>query len=465
MLINGTGINIPKKVEAKKPIILKPGQELPKELDPKDTVDISFNGDKKTKKEDGENKSFILDARSPEIIKYKSAKCRDFLYSEEFTSEGGILLPIHPEIITELDLPSNIDLNTNKKEVPEDKKKTVADNNEANIKKESEASKSEALNKNNIIEESPTDADIMKNIAAVDKNYEYLWMMDAPAPFKYTGKTLYQTGAGIYNVAQHKNIRENLYTFARSGRKLDLLVRNARTLEDVSTAVSGTAAVGTSIMLHALTGVAALGGVGLMLHGSKEIKRGNNVGAISAFSAGTASLSEATSGIIKATGILGANGMAIAGIAMEAASVFGCINGALEIGLGGKELIEGIKEKKQDKIVNGSLKALIGGSLITAIATGGVVPILAGLTLVGGKLIYNYREELGKAGKKVIGIFKKKDKEESSIIVPSHAETIMINKEKEAMEQKKETPDIVTMASNEAKEEKEMMEKKIKLPL
>ena len=249
--------------------------------------------------------------------------------------------------------------------------------------------------------------EIDNNLRNESPSYEYLWLGNAPAPFRWTGSALYKTGHKIYDITQEDNIRDNLYSVARAGRYLG---ENARTLEDVSTAVSSAGSVGGEIMFHTLTGLAAIGGTGLIIHGVNEAKAGRKGSAASAFLGGTASIAEATSGIMSATGILGTGGVAAANALSAGASALGYAHGTMEIGLGGIELYNGIKDKDQDKIVNGALKAGIGGALIGTISTGSVVPALAGLGMIGAKLLYNHKKSIVSGGKKIKDFFKK-DKE------------------------------------------------------
>jgi len=260
------------------------------------------------------------------------------------------------------------------------------------------------------------------------KGWEYNWV-DSPAAhiFRAARYTADKTSKAFYKMAtEDKYLKGNVFTIAKTGSHLNKVAQNLHTLEDLSTAVSGTGSVASSVTLHALTGIAAIGGIGLIAHGINEIKDGHKVGATSAFVAGAGSISEATAGIIRATGILGANGLAIAGTASTLASGLGLVHGTLEIGLGGKELYDGIKEKDKHKMVNGTLKAAIGGALIISIATGGVMPAVATVGLVAAKLTFNQWGKIKKLGSKIGNLFHKKDEK----VEAEKIEDKMKNKEK-----------------------------------
>ena len=211
------------------------------------------------------------------------------------------------------------------------------------------------------------------------------------------------TKDSIYEMAKN----EHIYTISKAGKHLQNIARNAHTLEDMSSGLSSIGSASSTVMLNTITGISALGAAGLVAHGINEIKEGHKAGAASAFVAASASANDAAAGIIKATGIFGPTGLAIAETASTCAGVLGCVHGVLEIGLGSIEAAEGLKEKDKNKIVNGSLKAAIGGTLISAIATGSVIPAVAVLTLIGAKLAYNHKDKIAKAGKKIANLFHK----------------------------------------------------------
>ncbi len=200
---------------------------------------------------------------------------------------------------------------------------------------------------------------------------------------------------------------EHIYTISKAGKHLQNIARNAHTLEDMSSGLSSIGSTAGTVMLHTITGISAIGAAGLIAHGINEIKANHKAGAASAFVAASASANDAAAGIIRATGIFGPTGLAIAETASTCAGVLGYVHGILEIGLGSIEAAEGIKEKDKNKIVNGSLKAAIGGTLISAIATGSVIPAVAVLTLIGTKLAYNHKDKISKAGKKIASLFMK----------------------------------------------------------
>ena len=164
---------------------------------------------------------------------------------------------------------------------------------------------------------------------------------------------------------------------------------------------AGEASHGVSALGIAATGAAAIGAVGLTIEGIKEIKEGHKTQGTSTLLAGGSCASETVAGLIHTTGALGATGSAIAEVAVAGAGILGGAHGAMEVALGGKKIYDGVKTKDKKKIIDGSLQTAVGGALITAIATGGVLPAVAAVTLVGARIVYHNKDGIKKLGKKI----------------------------------------------------------------
>jgi len=156
----------------------------------------------------------------------------------------------------------------------------------------------------------------------------------------------------------------------------------------------------TSALYGVTAAAAGIGAVGLIANSVREFKEGNNVAGTSSLVGGLGSAGEAVAGTLHATHAFGATGAAIAGVASTAAGVLGGVHGAIEIGRGAKEIYDGIKEHDKDKIVSGALQVGVGGALIGAVVTGGVLPAVAAVVLVGAKIAYNNKEKIAELGHK-----------------------------------------------------------------
>ncbi len=157
---------------------------------------------------------------------------------------------------------------------------------------------------------------------------------------------------------------------------------------------------GASALYGVTAAAAGVGAVGLIANSVREFKEGNNVAGTSSLVGGLGSAGEAVAGTLHATHAFGATGAAIAGVASTAAGVLGGVHGAIEIGRGAKEIYDGIKEHDKDKIVSGALQVGVGGALIGAVVTGGVLPAVAAVVMVGAKIAYNNKEKIAELGHK-----------------------------------------------------------------
>jgi len=154
-----------------------------------------------------------------------------------------------------------------------------------------------------------------------------------------------------------------------------------------------------------------LGAIGLGILGTMELKEGikekdtlKAIGGGSALLAGAASGTDFLIAAAESHGYLSGAGAGFVHIAEPAAQVFAVTHGAINIAMGGRELIHGIKEKKTEAIIDGSLEIGIGSTMImTALGYGGIYAPIALGTLFTAKLAYDHREGIAKLGKKLTG--------------------------------------------------------------
>ncbi|HPZ09115.1 MAG TPA: hypothetical protein PL110_13480, partial [Candidatus Eremiobacteraeota bacterium] len=166
--------------------------------------------------------------------------------------------------------------------------------------------------------------------------------------------------------------------------------------------LTGKALMGSTI----LTGASA---VGLGVHGVMELKEGiKNNDKLKALGGGSTLLAAGESGAeflantIEGLELFGSVGTGISQSLEFTARVLGIAHGTIDIILGSKEIIDGIREKHTDAVVNGSFEIGIGSTMImSGLGIGGPVTAVALGTLFAGKIAYNYREEIAEAGKKI----------------------------------------------------------------
>lgn len=82
----------------------------------------------------------------------------------------------------------------------------------------------------------------------------------------------------------------------------------------------------------------------------------------------------------------------IAGVAKSALTPLGVVHGAIDAGLGAKQVYDGIKSKDSGKITKGSLGIGLGASLIGAAVGGGIPAIVAAGVFLTGKIVHGLRE-------------------------------------------------------------------------
>ncbi|MEQ8225619.1 MAG: hypothetical protein ABRQ37_25090 [Candidatus Eremiobacterota bacterium] len=169
--------------------------------------------------------------------------------------------------------------------------------------------------------------------------------------------------------------------------------------------------IGMKGALHGASVIGSgLGSIGLGAFGAMELKEGLSskdtlkvIGGTSAILAGAASGADFLGNIIEGHGLFGTNGHAISGLAETSAKVFGIAHGTIDVALGGREVIHGIKEKNRDKIIDGSLDIGIGSTMVMgALGIGGAPMAVALGGLFVTKLAYNHRNVIKETGKEIL---------------------------------------------------------------
>jgi hypothetical protein len=167
-----------------------------------------------------------------------------------------------------------------------------------------------------------------------------------------------------------------------------------------STVVSGAGAIGMTAL-----------GVSTLKEGLKEKDTWKSIEGTTALLAGTSGAAVTIENTLKMHNFANPALKTVAGVAEKAGAGLGVAFGIADMVLGGRELVAGIKEKNRDGIVDGSLEMGIGGAYImSSLGIGGPVTAGALLGLFASKLAYDYREEIGNLGKKILDKIKGDDK-------------------------------------------------------
>lgn len=169
--------------------------------------------------------------------------------------------------------------------------------------------------------------------------------------------------------------------------------------------------IGMTGAIHGVSVIGSgLGAIGLGSLGAMELKEGLSkkdtlkvIGGTSAILAGAASGADFLGNIIEGHGLFGTKGHAISGLAETSAKIFGIAHGTIDVALGGREVIHGIKEKNRDKIIDGSLDIGIGSTMVMgALGIGGAPMAFALGGLFVTKLAYNHRNLIRETGKEIL---------------------------------------------------------------
>lgn len=174
----------------------------------------------------------------------------------------------------------------------------------------------------------------------------------------------------------------------------------------------------TGPALMASTVMSGIGAVGMTAIGFNTLKEGlkekdtwKSIEGTTALLAGSAGAAVTVENTLNIHNFANPVLKSAAGVAGKAGSCLGVAFGVADMVLGGRELVCGIKEKNRDGIVDGSLEIGLGSIYVmSSLGVGG--PVMAG-TLLGvfaSKLAYDYREELGNLGKKILNKIKGEEK-------------------------------------------------------
>lgn len=162
-------------------------------------------------------------------------------------------------------------------------------------------------------------------------------------------------------------------------------------------------------LLMASTIGSGIGAIGLGILGGMEIKEGLEkndklkvVGGTSAILAGVASGADFVVKSVEGHELFGNSGKSIAGVAETSAKIFGLAHGTIDIGLGARQVYNGIRSKESEQIVEGSFNIGIGSTMImTTLGIGGPMSAVALGGLFLAKVGYDHREVIVEVGKKI----------------------------------------------------------------
>ncbi|MBT9586100.1 hypothetical protein IV102_22355 [bacterium] len=169
---------------------------------------------------------------------------------------------------------------------------------------------------------------------------------------------------------------------------------HAETGEAAGHAMSGfvTGLTGALAGASGILGIVMLAvGIGDIKHGAKHGDKEHVVEGINHVVVGTRSLAAGTSmagHILHGSEIL----TSVAGIAKTALLPLGVAHGAIDAGLGAKQVYDGIKAKDAGKVTKGSLGVGLGLSLIAAAAGGGVPALVAAGVFLTGKIAHGIHQ-------------------------------------------------------------------------
>jgi hypothetical protein len=148
-------------------------------------------------------------------------------------------------------------------------------------------------------------------------------------------------------------------------------------------ALSAGSGVLGAVMLHV--------GVKGIKHGLKEKNAEHTIEGVNSTIVGTRSLAAGASmagHLVHGSEVI----TTIAGVAKSALTPLGVVHGAIDAGLGAKQVYDGVKAKDSGKITKGTLGIGLGASLIGAAVGGGIPAIVAAGVFLTGKIVHGIRE-------------------------------------------------------------------------
>ncbi len=159
--------------------------------------------------------------------------------------------------------------------------------------------------------------------------------------------------------------------------------------------------LGTTLAVAAGVGAACSGALGVVMlhHGLKEIKQGlkdknaehtlEGVGAtivgVRSGLAGVTLAGMATHGSEVLTSLAGGAQLLLAPL--------GVVHGAIDVGVGTKQLVEGVRENDTDKKIKGGLNVGMGLALGTAALGGGIPALVVAGVILGGKIAHGIAQK------------------------------------------------------------------------
>jgi hypothetical protein len=209
----------------------------------------------------------------------------------------------------------------------------------------------------------------------------------------------------------------NLYKFNFNKEEIQLVEKEAKKphwIKDMfdffnlqSDILAGFKVMGKNLAASAIGSGIAMIGLGII--GSLDIKEGLEeenklkvAKGVSALVGSGASLGDFGVNLIDGLGLTGSNVNLISGISDKVATGLGAASGAFDMALGSINLVNGIKEKDKDKIVDSSLDIGLGGiSILASFNIGGSITAAVLMGLFTAKAGYNYRENFAVLFRKI----------------------------------------------------------------
>lgn len=164
--------------------------------------------------------------------------------------------------------------------------------------------------------------------------------------------------------------------------------------EVASHAMSGVATAFTS----ALAGASGILGVVLCWAGIKGMREGirhkdaeHAIEGVNSVVVGTRSLAATTAmagHLVQGSEVF----TAVAGVAKSALSPLGVVHGVIDVGIGAKQIYDGVKSEDSGKVTKGALGIGLGASLFAAAVGGGIPAVVAAGVFLTGKVIHGVRQ-------------------------------------------------------------------------
>lgn len=172
---------------------------------------------------------------------------------------------------------------------------------------------------------------------------------------------------------------------------------------------SNAADLGATLAVAAGVGAACSGALGVVMlhHGLKEIKQGlkdkNAEHTIEGVGTTIVGVRSGLAGVTLAG--MAAHGSevltSLAGGAQLLLAPLGVVHGAIDVGVGTKQLIDGVREGDNDKKIKGGLNVGMGLALGTAALGGGIPALVVAGVILGGKIVHGIAQKRAAAQENV----------------------------------------------------------------